>query len=353
MPKKSKRVSLKDIADQAEVSRMTVSLALRNAQKIPLATRKRIQRIAQHLGYQNDAQLSRMFSQMRAAGHKEIQETIALVFSDKQKWDSSKESCALGHIIRGMEAHAKKNGFRVEPFFLTRQMSPDRLKQILVAQGIGCVVAAPIPEPETQFQLDVSGFSAATIAHTVKEPKLHRVTTDNYGAICLAIEQLRERGYSRIGVVHQAGPGLRIVKAWDGAYLMCSRELFAQGESIPRLVIEEDQLEKIIPWIKKYRVDAVLCGFKMGVLHTLKAAGLRIPQDLGYVQLITAEPGENVAHIRQNEAEVGEAVFNVVFGQWVRNEKGASPNPRTILISPSWVEGETVRPLKSRKRSLR
>ena len=52
MPRR--RVILKDIAIKAGVHVTTVSLALRNHQRIPEATRKRIRELAKKMGYQPD-----------------------------------------------------------------------------------------------------------------------------------------------------------------------------------------------------------------------------------------------------------------------------------------------------------
>ena len=45
------RISLKDIAEKAEVSKNTVSLALRDSPKIKPSTKSKIQKIAMELGY--------------------------------------------------------------------------------------------------------------------------------------------------------------------------------------------------------------------------------------------------------------------------------------------------------------
>src|SRR5690606_18100520 len=54
MSQSPRRVTLSDIAKQAEVHVTTVSLALRNHPRLPERTRKRIQKIAEELGYQPD-----------------------------------------------------------------------------------------------------------------------------------------------------------------------------------------------------------------------------------------------------------------------------------------------------------
>jgi transcriptional regulator with XRE-family HTH domain len=57
--------TMQEVADRAQVSRMTVSRALRNDPKISLATRERVQQIARDMGYRTNALVSALMSNLR------------------------------------------------------------------------------------------------------------------------------------------------------------------------------------------------------------------------------------------------------------------------------------------------
>ena len=61
------RVGLREIAAAAGVSVMTVSLALRGNPRISIATRDRIKRLADELGYHPDPELSRLMNHLRTS----------------------------------------------------------------------------------------------------------------------------------------------------------------------------------------------------------------------------------------------------------------------------------------------
>lgn len=54
------RIRMLDVARKAGVDKSTVSLALSGSPKLPEATRSRIQRIAEELGYTPDPGLARL-----------------------------------------------------------------------------------------------------------------------------------------------------------------------------------------------------------------------------------------------------------------------------------------------------
>src|SRR4051812_24271306 len=78
-PQPKRRVGLRDIAGAANVSVMTVSLALRGNPRIPLPTRDRVKRLAQQLGYQPDPELSRLMKHLRVSRMTRGRVGIALV----------------------------------------------------------------------------------------------------------------------------------------------------------------------------------------------------------------------------------------------------------------------------------
>src|SRR3954466_4889457 len=71
--------SYKDIAEQAGVSLMTVSLALRNSPRISAATRARVRRIADQLGYTADPKIADMMNYLRQRRVVKSQPVIALI----------------------------------------------------------------------------------------------------------------------------------------------------------------------------------------------------------------------------------------------------------------------------------
>ena len=100
-------VRLRDIAEKAGVSRMTVSLALRGDPQVSKDTQARIREIAEELGYQPNAKVSRAMSELAKSRHVEADERLAFLTSEKtehgwKEWRHNGE-CFEGARKRALE----------------------------------------------------------------------------------------------------------------------------------------------------------------------------------------------------------------------------------------------------------
>jgi LacI family transcriptional regulator len=71
---------------------------------------------------------------------------------------------------------------------------------------------------------------------------------------------------------------------------------------------------------------------------------LRVPRDLGLIQLERRRGSENWAGMDQHNDLTGEAAVDMLVGMLHNNEIGRPTSPRATLISGSWSSGATVRP---------
>lgn len=76
---------MKDIADRLGISKVCVSLALKGAKNISGETKRRVLDAACEMGYQKDALLSSVMSNIRMRGANGFCETIALINANKDE----------------------------------------------------------------------------------------------------------------------------------------------------------------------------------------------------------------------------------------------------------------------------
>ncbi len=74
---KLQKITLKHVAEEAGVSRMTVSLALRGHAKISEATKKKVRRVADALGYVPNPHLSVLGAHIRSSKQKTLSGSLA------------------------------------------------------------------------------------------------------------------------------------------------------------------------------------------------------------------------------------------------------------------------------------
>ena len=178
------RITMADVAQQAGVHKTTVSLALRNHPSIPVATRQRLQALADKLGYRPDPALRVLTAYRRRAQPATEAPPLAYL----THWDSRdgwKVPRAQARFHAGAVARAGQLGYKLEHFWLGEpRLTHQRMSDILVARGItGLIIAAHLPEHDVPLQLAWPRFSAVRIDYYPHEPELHTVTNDHRAII--------------------------------------------------------------------------------------------------------------------------------------------------------------------------
>jgi len=137
---------MKDVAELAGVSAMTVSCALRNSPKVLPATRERILEAASSLGYRPDPEISKLMMHLRQPTQHSFSHQLAFINS----WPDPREHLKgyVGMLFHGARHRAAQLGFDLEPFWLLEPgMTDSRLSSILYSRGIRGVLLAPWQHP--------------------------------------------------------------------------------------------------------------------------------------------------------------------------------------------------------------
>ena len=96
-------------------------------------------------------------------------------------------------------------------------------------------------------------------------------------------------------------------------------------------------------WFERERPDAILTLYH--VVHAwLKKLGVRVPADVGLIQLEWRSDHSSWAGMNQHNDIVGQAAVDMLVGMIHNGERGVPGAPRATLIGSTWVDGITVRP---------
>ncbi len=331
--------SLRAIAQRADVSVAAVSMALRNHPRIPDGTRERIQRLALELGWRPNPLLAEAMSAIRSGQPVSERVTLAWVTAHSKR-DGWRRVPFFRRSFEGASRRAAAAGYRLDHFWLgDADGHAARLSDILVARGIVGLVVAPLPKPSA-LALDWNHFSAVTIAYSLTAPRLHRATDNHVSSARLAVTSLASTGRRRIGLALEGISERRVNGLWTAGYLLETHDGDqAGGPQIHRPA----QLEEgaFIEWIRRSRVDAVV-GTDARLPVWLRAAGVRVPDDVAYADLDVPAADGSLAGIYQDAEGIGSAAIDLVAGQLLRHERGLPECPKAISIESRWVDGLTA-----------
>lgn len=337
------QITLQDIADKAGVSRATVSLALRNHPSLPLATRQHIQQVAGQLGYRPNPLVSTLMSYQRAArSDRPTNLTLALLlkFSQRGPW----QQYLSPDLIVGAAQRAKQLGYRLEEFWLDDlEIDEKRLSQILFQRGVPGVILAPLPSAVGHFTLDWEKLSAVTIGYSLAHPELHRVTSDRYHAILLAVHELRKRGYRRLGLALEANQDERVHHQWVAPFLW--EQMHGKPKDrVPLLIVKgkEWNKQRFTAWFQENTPEVIL-GYDPQVIPWLGRLGRRVPCDVGFAHLWNPDQSGKLAGLYHNPPGIGAAAVDFLVALIHTSDRGIPSSPRVMQLEATWVDGKTIK----------
>ncbi|HEY0943820.1 MAG TPA: LacI family DNA-binding transcriptional regulator [Opitutaceae bacterium] len=360
-----RRVTLADIARECGVHVTTVSLAMRNSPRLPAETRERIHKAAKKLGYAPDPWLRALVSYRGNLAERRNPPTLAYVTNWKTRW-GWKQVTAHPDFYQGALSAAKELGFNLEHFWMGEPgLTHGRLNQILHARGIsGVIVASHVREIDEALRLDWDQLSAVKIDYFPHQPGLHNVTNNQCSIIRLAIQRVMAAGYRRIGFVMHRGWDHSVDHLWTAGFL-CEQQNIAPDDRLPAHIfpppepvadwLNEGKSDVIVPldslagWLKEYQPE-VLISKGSFVLPQLEKLGLRVPQDIAFVDVFLEEFTGRTAGVRQNHETVGAIAVEILSGQLQHNKRGVPEVPTTTYVDGTWFDGRSLPARKSAPR---
>jgi LacI family transcriptional regulator len=268
-------VTIKDIANRAGVSMITVSRVVNSNGYVGAATREKVEAAIRELNYVPNKVASNLRSQQS--------DLLALVLPDitNSFWTT---------IARGVEDAAWPIGYGV--FICNADNNPDKEAayiETLLRRRVGGVLIVPTPDPQSEAQLDrlrQHGTRFVVVHRKLRQPIADVVRSDSQDAARKLTAALIADGWTRIAYVGLPLEDPASVdrlngyrEAHDSAGIEPAMDLVRVGPLNPstgyRLVTE---LLELSP-----RPEAILLGnsrLAVGGLRAIGHAGLKVPDDI-------------------------------------------------------------------------
>lgn len=336
------RISQADIAKHVGVSASTVSRVLKNDPRITDAVRKKILDAAQELGYRPDPAVSALANYRWKSTPRDFSGTVAWITVGDSSKALREKHPEFDLYWKGAYTCAKRYGYHIEEFSISKDMPLDKLEKILYARNVQGLLLPPETQPFDEWpQLHAGNYSIVRLSRSVHNLESHLVTTNQTADGLLASKKMYELGYRRIGFVGMKGedrlfyPGF----AWG-------QHNKPEAEYIPPLFLYEIPLEQragvLAQWIEEHKPDAILEDMS-GFYDLLTETGYRIPADIA-VATQNALRNPDTAGIMQNLEEVGRVAMLMIISLIGDHDRGIPEIARQVLVKGRWVDGATLPP---------
>jgi DNA-binding LacI/PurR family transcriptional regulator len=299
---KNGRITIKEIAQQAGVSKQTVSRVLNNRPDVSAQTRQRIQSIIERSNYQPN-KLARSLTRGRTF-------TIGVLSSDLRHVGPS-------HTLIGIDEQAYATGYTLSLSLLHEDDDESVVETILhdmLAHQVDGVIWTAVSKVDTYEQVIEKLTSLpipVVVGSELKPEELSAVHTDSRVGGTMATQHLREQGYETIATV--TGPlnewsARQRFFGWQQTVAQTDEDLVFEGDwTAAAGYIGIHELLQQRP-----EIDAVFASndqMALGVLKGAQELGKRVPQDLGVVgfddipEAVYFSP--SLTTVRQNLVENG------------------------------------------------
>ncbi len=334
--------TLRSLAKLLNLSRTTVSDALRGSPRVDPETAKRVQKTADEVGYRRNPLAGALMSELRRSRGGAFRGVLAAVdFTEADR----PEHAARYHreLIAGAEARAADLGFKVEKFQVgSSGITVQRLDSILQSRGIHGVILLPAWASPDLSNLDWSRYAGIYTDYIIERPALHAVCLDHYRSLIGALQRVASLGYRAPGLFLQRHQDERLQYRW-GAAFRAFQETQPDIRLVPPLILEGPVNEEAFTkWFKKHKPDVVF-GHNTHAIDWMESAGAKFPTTHGFLCLNAGSTGRPCAGLDQQPRTLGARATELLIAQLQRNETGIPEWPSTTTIPARWIDGPTIR----------
>jgi len=327
-------VSLADVARKAGVSTAAVSMALSGTGTISRKTRDLVRQIAEQIGYRPNLAASLLARQKQEGVFSGV--PIAVIGMGFKKPYAFPSVSFMQHFIK----HATQRGFAVEEVDTDDFPSFSKMLRVLYHRGVRGIVLNHSIDTSKLTEKDVEPFSVLIHGQPLLGGQFHRVSQEAFKSARFLWETMWNRGYHRIGcALHWHPQDVEDDFAREAAVISC--QIRHKAPPLPIFTGGLYNNEGLTRWFQETKPDAVL-AFSGGQYYQLKAAGYRIPEDVGFAILNASLSDEIISGLYADDDELGRLTVIHLDSMIRHNETGFPAQSHELLVPYLFKEGKTL-----------
>ncbi len=334
------RITVYQIAEACGYSPSTVSQALRGTGTIKAATRDKIRKVADDLGYRADP----VFSALVAARGQKKQAEIPLL--------ALQEGTAAfpGWMPAALANEAESLGYKLE---FEHFQNPPELKRVLRMawnRGVQLLLLNRIIEFECLLDQEIwKNFIVIAVGDYPHRPPFHHVRGSSIDAYDKLNEEITRRGYQKPGWIvrtHQTPLSLdnaRVGLAHTFRHSLGKDNLLEPIAPIPLILPFETPFPKALAlvknWLNQMQPDCVL-STTYSTAQYLVELGRDIPGNLGFACEVTNEQN---AGTQLHQTAMPHQVAMLIDQLFRHRVYGVQAHSPVHIMPIEWNEGRTLR----------
>ncbi len=335
-----RKITLKQIARELEVSISTVSKALKDSHEISRETKQKIQAFAKLYNYKpNHIAIS-----LKSSRTHRIAVMIPDIFNH-----------FFASIFCGIEDYAKSKGYHVILCLFDESLDSQKQMEILANRSVdGFIVSLSF---EKQLNDDYKHFIELTAQSTplvllgrmTNTVKCDKVILNEEKGVYKSVKKLINNGRRKIAFI-TAIDNLGIGKAREEGYFQALLDAHMKVDEnlILRLPdVNSSEEKQMNHFFASKKVDAVLCLNEIYAIHAMKIVqkmGFKVPEDISFIVLadgiLAKFSNPTLTAIDQHGERMGKIAAKMVLEQ-IESEKD-DETYRTEILEATIIEREST-----------
>lgn len=337
-----RKVTLKQIAKELDVSISTVSKSLRNSPEISEDTRQKVQAFAKLYNYKpNNIALSLKNRKTKTIGII-IPEIVHHFFAT---------------VISGIEQVANEQGYNVIVCLSNESFDREVINMEMLANGStdGFIMSL---SKETQFKADYhhiteiinQGMPVVMFDRVTSDILCDKVIIDDKAAAYDAVQSLIQSGHKRIALVTTVDY-VSVGKLRTDGYTkaLLDNDLPFDENLILKVEDIENCEPKISKFIEKFKPDAVFAVNELFAVISIKAAnklGFRVPEDISVIAftdgIISMYSTPTITTVSQDGIKMGRKAAMMLIDR-LESDDEDDEHYRTEVIETHLIERESTK----------
>lgn len=310
-----KKLTIKDIAKEFNVSISTVSKALNDSYEISEATKSKIQKYAKEHNYKPN------FNALSLKNRST--KTIGIIIPTMLKY-------FFAQVFKGIEKAALERGYKVIACISNESYTKEvEIIEMLSNGSIDGFILSMSKETELKkefnhFKETIENGTPIVMFDRVAEPiNCDKIITDDFNAALNTVEYLYKTGHKKIAFVSTIS-NLHIGEQRLLGYKKGLENIgLAYNEDLVLNILDKDYKEYesiLIPFYKKNKIDSVITTGESAAVAAMKAgikSGLEIPKDLAVIAfsngILARHSSPKMTTISQHGEQMGEMAAKILI----------------------------------------
>lgn len=332
-----KRATLRQVAEKAGVSAMTVSRAFRTEASVQPQLRQRILELARKMGYAPDPHVSSVMRAFVRRGRPDYRETLGFV------GERCPIPCSFGErVFAGARLRAENQGYGLESFWMKEMhLTFARLNRLLRNRNIRGLLLCPFDSsPHMHVRLDWHRYALVAVGSSLWKPRINRAQPHHYMGMILALRSIRRISHGKIAFIISDLLHARSQGAYVSSFL--TNQAASPRDLLSRIYRHTTwDPKRVREWLERVEPDVILCAEPTYVSQLRDTLTPR-HKKIGIACLDVWNNMPDVAGIDQHSEIIGAQAVDSLLNAMQLGEWGVPEHPRTLMLEGSWRDGDSL-----------